>query len=237
MSPLSRWLICTMTALLFLVSHASAHGQDAPPVLPRKPSAVEDRLRQNERRQLDLELERSASPQIALYADVFTGAVDDSGSSAPFAPGNPRSAVYTFTLPTGVSILLAEVVATSAPDLDLFLGVDANMDGLPDWDEIYCYSLSSTVLDWCALRRPVAAQYWVVAYSYRGSDAPPDSFRIDLNAFGSEVKFTSSAALEDGKYAHIGETITFTIDVQPPLPRSPPLSYTLAAVLPDGLGW
>ena len=83
MSPLSRWLICTMTALLFLVSHASAHGQDAPPVLPRKPSAVEDRLRQNERRQLDLELERGASPQIALYADVFTGAVDDSGSSAP----------------------------------------------------------------------------------------------------------------------------------------------------------
>jgi uncharacterized repeat protein (TIGR01451 family) len=224
-----------LTAMLLLISYAGAHGQDAPFVPPRKPSPVADRLRQQERTQLALELGRNASPQIALYADVFSSVVTYAGDSNPFSPGNPRSAIYTFTAPANVSLLLAEVVSTSASDLDLFVGVDRDLDGQPDAEEMVCYSISAYSLDWCIVRRPVAAQYWVVAFNYRGGDAPPDSFRIDLNAFGPEVKFTSSAALEAGKYVHIGETVTFTIYVQPPLPRSTPISYTLTNVLPDGL--
>ncbi len=235
MSPLARLLICMITTLLLLISYDSALAQDAPSIPLRKPSPVEDRLRLRERAQIELELERGAGPQLALYADIFSGAVSKSGELSPFNPANPRAAVYTFTMPTNVSILLAEVMVTSAADLDLFVGIDYDLDGLPEWEELYCYSSSSTSLDWCMIRRPAVAQYWVVAYNYLGSPAPSDSFRIDINAFGPEVKFTSSAALEAGKYVHVGETVTFTIDVQPPLPRSTPISYTLTNVLPDGI--
>jgi uncharacterized repeat protein (TIGR01451 family) len=90
-------------------------------------------------------------------------------------------------------------------------------------------------LDWCALRRPSAGHYWIVAFSYRGSGAAFDDFQVDINGFGSEVSFSSSAALEEGKYARVGDVISFTVEVQPPLPRTAPLSYTITSILPDGL--
>ncbi len=235
MSPRFRWLFVALTAALLLVTFDFAHGQDAPyPHIP-KTSPLADRMRQIERAQLAQELERSASPQIALYSDLFTGAVSRSGPADPFTPDNPRAAVYTFTMPANVSILLAEVMETTALDLDLFVGFDSNGDGLPEWGETICYSAMVGQLDWCALRRPTAGPFWIVAYSYRGSDAVLDDFRIDINGFGSEVTYSSSAALDDGKYIRIGDVVSFTVKVQPPMPRTTPLSYTITSILPDGL--
>jgi uncharacterized repeat protein (TIGR01451 family) len=235
MSPMFRWLFVALTAALLLVTFDTAHGQDAPyPHLPKTSPQV-DRLRQIERAQLEQELARSASPQIALYSDLFAGVVSRSGGGDPFTPDNPRSAVYTFTMPANVSILLAEVMETTASDVDLFVGSDVNGNGLPEWEETICYSVMVSQLDWCALRRPSAGHYWIVAFSYRGSGAAFDDFQVDINGFGSEVSYSSSAALEEGKYARVGDVISFTVEVQPPLPRTAPLSYTITSILPDGL--
>jgi len=230
-----RWLFVALTAALLLIPFDVAYGQDAPyPHLP-KTSPMGDRMRQIERAQLEQDLARSASPQIALYSDLFAGVVSRSGEGDPFTPDNPRAAVYTFTMPANVSILLAEVMETTASDLDLFVGLDANGNGLPEWGEMVCYSVMVSQLDWCTLRRPGAGQYWIVAFSYRGSGAAFDDFRVDINGFGSEVRYSSSAALEEGKYARVGDVISFTVEVQPPMPRTAPLSYTITSILPDGL--
>jgi uncharacterized repeat protein (TIGR01451 family) len=235
MSPMFRWLFVALTAALLLVTVDAAQGQDAPYPLAPKTSLMADRIRQIERAQLEQELARSVSPQIALHSDVFAGAVSGSGEGDPFTPDNPRAAVYTFTMPANVSILLVEVMETEAPDLDLFVGLDANGNGLPEWEETICSSLLVSQLDWCALRRPAAGPFWVLTFSYRGSGAAFDDFQVDINGFGSEVRYSSSAALEEGKYARAGDVISFTAEVQPPMPRTAPLSYTITSILPDGL--
>ena len=235
MSPLTRWLAGLTAAVLLLLSYGSVHAQDLPWFPPHKSSPVTDRIRQLERAAIDEELARSAAPQIALYNHAFKGAVSTTGGGYVFTPGNPRTAIYTFTMPAHISIFVAEVMATTAEDLDLYIGIDANQDGQGDFSEVICYSISSYVLDWCSLRRPEAGAYWVLVNNYRGSAAPSDSFRVDLTGFGAEVSFSSSADLDDGVYASVGDLITFQVEVQPPLPRTAPLTYTLASSLAAGL--
>lgn len=66
----------------------------------------------------------------------------------------------------GARLLAAEIASTTASDLDLFVGLDANGDGAPQESEEVCRSASETALEACRLTDPRAGTYWVMVQNW-----------------------------------------------------------------------
>ena len=55
----------------------------------------------------------------------------------------------------------------NAGDADVYIGLDVNGDGIPQWDtEAICMSISEQVTDHCNINNPQAGQYWVVVHNF-----------------------------------------------------------------------
>ncbi len=76
------------------------------------------------------------------------------------------TAFFTVTVPAGSRFLSAAVVATTAMDLDLFIGRDSNNNGQPDAAEELCRSASETALESCKLISPDGGVYWVLVQNW-----------------------------------------------------------------------
>jgi hypothetical protein len=83
----------------------------------------------------------------------------------------------TADVPDGARLLAAEIASTTASDLDLFVGRDANGDGKPSEDEEVCRSASETALEACRLTDPKGGTYWVMVQDFLTGQALDD---VDL---------------------------------------------------------
>lgn len=55
----------------------------------------------------------------------------------------------------------------NAGDADVYIGMDLNGDGIPQWDEeAICMSISEEVGDYCNINKPAAGKYWVVVHNF-----------------------------------------------------------------------
>ncbi len=77
--------------------------------------------------------------------------------------------VINFTVASGSNRVVVEVVESEAPDIDLFVGIDTNGDGLPSEDEIVCQSATGTALEYCSLLSPDGGNYWAVVQNWESS--------------------------------------------------------------------
>lgn len=78
----------------------------------------------------------------------------------------------------GTSHAVFEVVASEAPDVDLFVGQDLNGDGLASEDELVALSASGTALEKVVLGDPVAGTYWVLVQNWQQSAGSPDEITL-----------------------------------------------------------
>jgi len=96
--------------------------------------------------------------------------------------------VGTFTvwhnLPQGGLWLHAETLASSAKDLDLYVGRDDNGDGVTDTEEKLCESTSTGDVENCDLFNLPAGNYWIVVQDW------------DAGASGSDDATLVSAAID-----------------------------------------
>ncbi|PCK29795.1 S8 family serine peptidase [Pseudoalteromonas piscicida] len=82
---------------------------------------------------------------------------------------------FTIDVPEGAARLIVETLARTdsstdtdllpllAGNLDVYVGIDLNGDGIPQWDEeAICASTSEVQLDYCNIDNPEAGTYWVV---------------------------------------------------------------------------
>lgn len=74
----------------------------------------------------------------------------------------------------GAPLLAAEIASTTASDLDLFVGRDADGDGAPDAGEEVCRSASETALESCRLTGPKGGTYWVMVQNWLTGQAADD---------------------------------------------------------------
>ncbi|HSQ17936.1 MAG TPA: S8 family serine peptidase [Anaerolineales bacterium] len=83
------------------------------------------------------------------------------------------SQVYwtTIAVPNGAARLVAEVVASEAPDVDLFVGTG----DIPSEDTEVCSSASGVWVEYCNLDYPERGTYWVLVQNWWGSDDQPDA--------------------------------------------------------------
>jgi uncharacterized repeat protein (TIGR01451 family) len=78
----------------------------------------------------------------------------------------------------GTTHAVFEVIASEAPDVDLFVGQDLNGDGLASEDELIALSASGTALEKVTLDAPAAGSYWVLVQNWQESGASPDSITL-----------------------------------------------------------
>lgn len=96
-----------------------------------------------------------------------------SGSVGDFTPYTGESTVIEFfTVPAGSVMMMAETIASTAPDVDMFVGKDINQDREITPDEELCQSGNQNSIERCDLDAEQLAgggTFWVAVFNYEGS--------------------------------------------------------------------
>ncbi len=85
-------------------------------------------------------------------------------------------------LTDGAARAVAEITASTAPDVDLFWGIDWNEDGLPSLDELYQASATGTAFEYLSEWGFPAGlpDLWILVQNWAGSGAPEDDITLML---------------------------------------------------------
>jgi subtilisin family serine protease len=108
----------------------------------------------------------------------------DPTSGYPVGVGaSPYSAVAgtfhtTLEVPAGARFLTAEITKSTAPDIDLFVGLDADGDKRPDAAEEVCRSASEIWEESCTLKAPAAGTWWVLVQNWQSGPTGVDDVQL-----------------------------------------------------------
>lgn len=84
--------------------------------------------------------------------------------------------VRQLSVPEGAKLLTVEITETTSPDLDLYVGIDINNNGLLDSrDEITniaCQSATALSIESCILENPAPGNYIIAIYNYGNRESP-----------------------------------------------------------------
>ncbi len=81
-------------------------------------------------------------------------------------------------LPAGGLWLHAKTLASSADDLDMFVGRDDDLDGIADEEEELCTSTSPADVEECNLYNLPAGNYWIVVQNWSGTNPSGDQVTL-----------------------------------------------------------
>lgn len=86
--------------------------------------------------------------------------------------------VITRTVPADTVRLVAETTSSTAKDVDLYVGRDANGDGVPQENEQACISGAESWEELCELTNPAPGTYWIMATNFTGSGGATDTIAM-----------------------------------------------------------
>ena len=121
----------------------------------------------------------------------------DSNNSSPYDDLQDGIFVTMLEVPEGSKRLVAEVLKSASPDLDMFVGRDTNGDGIPQQDEQVASSATGTALEKVSLTNPDAGNYWVIVQNWSAS------------AEGASDEFTLATAVVDG---NLGDNLSVSTE-------------------------
>ena len=114
----------------------------------------------------------------ALAEQQLLGLGVDPTPSDPYDNLNDGTTTFfTVTVPAGSSGLVAELLSSQSPDIDLYVGLDGG-DGLPEAGELLCSSSLSSWVELCRLAEPGAGTYWVLLQNFGGSGNLTDTVTV-----------------------------------------------------------
>lgn len=93
--------------------------------------------------------------------------------------------------------IVAEITGSTSPDMDLYVGIDEDLDGLPNATEMYyslmCISGNIDSKERCIIDNPPSGTYWVYAHNFEGSvEGEPDT--VDLEV--TQISYSSIASFD-----------------------------------------
>ncbi|WP_020650707.1 S8 family serine peptidase [Solimonas variicoloris] len=92
-----------------------------------------------------------------------------------FVPDHPESLqVVPLEVRSNTKLLVVRIVDATANDLDLFIGLDGNLNGRPDVAEsasFYCMSADDDADEECVIVDPQPGSYWIAVHNYEGNAA------------------------------------------------------------------
>lgn len=80
----------------------------------------------------------------------------------------------TMTVPTGSPRLVAEIIASEAPDADLYVGTGSTPSAVTQ----VCASTTATSDEYCNIDNPAAGTWWVLVQNWQGSASQPDDITL-----------------------------------------------------------
>lgn len=115
------------------------------------------------------EFEASAS-QLAQAIPSTISLPGDSVNTSPYDDLDDGVFSTLIAVPADTARFVAEVTASTANDVDLFVGLDADGDGEPEATEEVCASTSPSFVESCDLLDPEAGSYWVLVQNWDPSE-------------------------------------------------------------------
>lgn len=113
----------------------------------------------------------------------------DSDNSSPYDDLADGVQVTLYDVPEDAKRFVAEVLKSESPDLDMFVGIDTNGDGIPQEDEQIAVSATGTALERIDLVSPDSGSYWVIIQNWAASSEDE----------GVQDQYTLATAIVDGE--------------------------------------
>ncbi|MEM8532064.1 MAG: S8 family serine peptidase [Chloroflexota bacterium] len=114
----------------------------------------------------------------------------DSDNSDVYDDLTDGAEVLSYEVPENTARFITEVIASTAPDIDMFVHIDgideSEPDGIPQEDEQVCVSATGTALETCDLATPPAGTYLVIIQNWEGSEAAQDDITVSTGVVPSE---------------------------------------------------
>ncbi|MFN8465391.1 MAG: trypsin-like serine protease [Caldilineaceae bacterium] len=160
----------------------------------------------------------------ALVKKLYVGSTEViTGTIAPDPTNNNPWDVYAGGIYTqlitisdpSTALLAVQIVDTTAVDLDLYVGYDADGNGQPSADEVLCQSASASARELCELPEPGAGVFWLLLQNWESSGAPFDTFTMIIT-----------------KVAHSGESPQFQVTGPPATTLGVPFAVSIHWALP-----
>jgi hypothetical protein len=154
----------------------------------------------------------------------------DPTNTLPFDGGE---GVYTalITVPDGAMRFTAETEFSEAVDVDMFVGIDLNADGLATQNELACVGSGASWQEYCGFLNPPAGQWWVMVQNWQASEpgaSDPISFYYGFVAPGATgLEATVPASVEN----NVPWGMTFEWDLEEILPGN--VFYGMVQVMSD----
>ncbi|MFN2114651.1 MAG: S8 family serine peptidase, partial [Anaerolineae bacterium] len=131
---------------------------------------------------------------------------EDPTPTSPFDnPGGTGSSVFILEVGGDAERLVAEIAASEAPDVDLYVGRDDNGDRIPQERETVCLSGSPSWEEYCTVEGAdlTGGTYWVLVQNFTASADAPDQIAVvtALVTAGDEgnLKAEVRGSAEDGQ--------------------------------------
>jgi uncharacterized repeat protein (TIGR01451 family) len=169
------------------------------------PDRVDIDTRRDAGSQLVAGLQAKASAELTVDVHGLTrGTLYEAEVSQDPSNGNPYSPLDgvwwdTFEVGADSARLVAEILDTTAPDLDLFIGTGATPSAATE----VCSGTTATSLERCGLDDPATGTWWVLVQAWAASGTEPDPFTLSVGVVPGSDEGTMSveapASLDQGE--------------------------------------
>ncbi|MFT6086264.1 MAG: subtilisin family serine protease [Glaciecola sp.] len=122
-------------------------------------------------------------------ATVVAGSVaEDSDNSSILDDLADGLFITTVDVPEGAKRLVVTTSDSTSPDLDLFVVIDANGDGIPTEDEIVAIAATGSASERADIELPAAGMYWMIVQNWFASaEDAVDTFNLNYAVVDGEV--------------------------------------------------
>ncbi|MDR9390250.1 MAG: S8 family serine peptidase [Wenzhouxiangella sp.] len=151
----------------------------------------------------------------------------DPSNREPYSSDGVGTETYLVDVPANAGVLFAETTFSEADDIDLYVGFDANGDGVADEDEEVCQSTSPDELERCQIETPEAGQWWILVQNWADSSlGASDEVRLRYGVSSPTDPTESLTVFAAGPGTHVGGPLDVTIyfDDATLMPDEPRLS-------------
>lgn len=113
--------------------------------------------------------------------------LEDSDNDSPYDDPTDGAFYITATVPANANRLVAEIIESEAPDIDLFVGQDLDGDG-PEQSEEACSSTTPSWPEYCDITGAnlAAGTWWILVQNWAGSSSQPDDVVLSTAVVGTD---------------------------------------------------
>ena len=131
---------------------------------------------------------------------------EDSNNRSPFDDLEDGTALQFIDVPEGASDLRVIVGESTAKDVDIFIGLDSNLDNKPEFIELaYACATQANVGESCNFDAG-SGRYWVMVHNFEGSGVDKDSVRLDILMKPNDTSLKAYVDIEDSNVSPYDET-------------------------------